>query len=134
MLKIPNKVVEKTIIERVLQLSAISVDSNAYKKATDDLVKLNDIEPLCSYLELKLRDWIKLGDLGNDKELVTKVMFQVSLSALPHYSNHSEVAVPILNVNCSAESITSGYIDLLLMEVKDVAPKKRFGREAAVIK
>ncbi|KAF9085347.1 hypothetical protein BGX27_003489, partial [Mortierella sp. AM989] len=130
MLKIPNKVVARTIIERVLQLSAISIDSNAYKKAIDDLIKLNDIRPLCSYLEPKMKDWIKLGNLYDDKELVTKIMFQVSLSAMPRYLNDTEVSVPIINVDCKKAHIGNGYIDLIIAEVKDTTqetkPKKRF--------
>ncbi|KAF9112921.1 hypothetical protein BGX27_002586 [Mortierella sp. AM989] len=131
MLKIPNKVVTGSIIERVLQLSAISTDSNAFRKAVDDLIKRNDIGPLCCYLEPKLKDWIKRGNLNDDRELVTKVMFQISLSAMPRYLSDTEIAVPIINVDSKKIFIANGYIDLLVAEIKDTshdpkAKKKRF--------
>ncbi|RUS20855.1 hypothetical protein BC937DRAFT_94202 [Endogone sp. FLAS-F59071] len=59
---------------------------------------------------LTLKEWIKLGNL-EDREVVTKVMFEVSLSIIPRYFNDAEVPVKV-------EGMKIGYLDLLIVEIK----------------
>jgi len=118
-LRLPNVVVTKTIVERVLQLCAIRISSSAFQKAVRDLTKHDNIDSLCSYLEPRLKDWIKRGNLSDDRELVTKVMFQASLSTIPHYLSETEVHVP--KVYSHKQYTSSGYIDLLLVETKPIS-------------
>jgi hypothetical protein len=122
---LPNVVVKKTIVERVLQLSAIGKSSDAFRSAINKLLVDNEIEPLCCYLEPRLKEWIKLGNLYDDRELVTKVMFQVSLSTIPNYFGETEVAIPVVNVHGEK----AGFADLLLAETTSSSSKttlKRF--------
>ncbi|RUS12616.1 hypothetical protein BC937DRAFT_87409 [Endogone sp. FLAS-F59071] len=117
-LRLPNTVVVKTIIERVLQLCNIHTSSNAYRNAVNQLITNDKLDFLCSYLEPKVKEWIKLGNLYDDRKLVTKVIFQVSLSTIPHYFNPVKVY-----------DKKEGYVDLLLVEIKPAsagAKPKRF--------
>ncbi|KAF9201189.1 hypothetical protein BGZ49_008578 [Haplosporangium sp. Z 27] len=117
-LMIPNTVVTKTIVERVLKPCTINTDSNAYRKAISDLIDKEDIGSLCQYLQPRLKEWIKRGNFGDDRELVTKVMFQISLSTIPQFLSDTEVAVPKIKATSQKYYTPTGYIDLLLVETR----------------
>ena len=75
---------------------------------------------------LKLKEWIKKGNLYDDRELVTKVMFHVSLSVIPNYLNETEVPI---NIYGDRVRVNTHYADLLIAEtrpVSDGAKKNRF--------
>ncbi|RUS16035.1 hypothetical protein BC937DRAFT_91677 [Endogone sp. FLAS-F59071] len=98
--RLPNTVITKTIIKRVLQLCNIQTGSAAFRNA----------------------EWIKLGNLLDDRELVTKTVFHVFLTMIPRYLNDTEVPVKI-------DGTKTGYLDLLIAETKPAsagARPKRF--------
>lgn len=128
LLRVPNALVTETIINQACRLHKINT-AIAFKTAVEDLIANNRIDLLCSYLEPKLKDWIKRGNLHDDRELVIKAIFQVSLSVLPSFFSDTEVSVPIINVRGKKQYTRSGYIDLLEVETKPVssgAKPKRF--------
>ncbi|KAF8971988.1 hypothetical protein BGZ46_010181 [Entomortierella lignicola] len=69
-------------------------------------------------LQPRLKEWIKRGNFGDDRELVTKVMFQISLSTIPQFLSDTEVAVPKIKATSQKYYTPTGYIDLLLVETR----------------
>ncbi|CAG8696728.1 15029_t:CDS:2 [Funneliformis caledonium] len=123
---VPNVTIMKTIIHRIINLCNIDTNSQDFKHAVNNLIHHHKIDTLCSYLQLKLKEWIKRGNLKDDRELVTKVMFHVSLSAIPNYLNDTEVPIVIYGHKMEANIC---YADLLIVEtrpVSDGAKKSRF--------
>ena len=114
-LRLPNIVVIKPIIHRIINLCSIDTNSQEFKRAVENLIHHHDISTLCLYLQSKLKEWIKRGNLYDDRELVTKVMFHVSLSTIPNYLNETEVPI---NIYSDRVLIKTCYADLLIAETR----------------
>ena len=76
----------------------------------------HNIDKLCLYIESNLLKYlIKLGNLSDDRELVTKIIFQMLLSNIPNYSINTEVEIK--------KNIL--YADLLMIENESDNNKRR---------
>lgn len=97
---------------------------NPLKNAINDLINNHNIESLCLYVERKLKELIKKGNLYDDRELVTKVLFHALF--LDNIPNHSvETEVPINDYRDEIKESSTLYADLLIVEVKSINNAKK---------
>jgi hypothetical protein len=96
-------------------------NANPLRHSIINLLNNHNIDEFCLYIESKLKEWIKRGNLNEDRELVTKVLFHSLLSNIPNYVIDTEVPI---NINNKMKVYTL-YTDLLIVEVKSANNTKQ---------
>ncbi|CAG8492947.1 20731_t:CDS:2 [Racocetra persica] len=88
---------------------------NSLKNCIDSLLTDHNIEELCIYVQSKLKNWIKKGNLYEDRELVTKILFHALLSDLPNYLVDTEIPIEVYRNKVKVHTF---YADLSVVELK----------------
>ncbi|CAG8586634.1 20826_t:CDS:2 [Rhizophagus irregularis] len=112
-----GKMPPKRYIHVIIDFKKCNTNS-LLRHGINSLLNDHNIDELCLYIESKLKEWIKRGNLYEDRELVTKVLFHALLSDIPNYYVDTEVPIDI----CHNVSL---YADLLIVELKSADNTKR---------
>ncbi|GBB89570.1 hypothetical protein RclHR1_01630008 [Rhizophagus clarus] len=92
------------------------------KHGINSLLNDHNIDELCLYIESKLKEWIKRGNLRDDRELVTKLMFHTLLSNIPNYFVDTEVPIDVCHNKVKSCTL---FADLLIVEAKSANNAKQ---------
>ncbi|GBB99120.1 hypothetical protein RclHR1_03420003 [Rhizophagus clarus] len=115
-----KKIPPKRHIHVIIVLN--NCNMNLLRYGINNLLNNHNIDELCLYVESKLKEWIKKGNLRDDRELVTKVIFHTLLSNIPNYSIDTEVPIDVCHKRVKTNTL---YADLLIVEIKSANNAKR---------
>ncbi|CAG8520399.1 16181_t:CDS:2 [Funneliformis caledonium] len=92
------------------------------RNCINSLLHDHNIDKLCLYVEPKLKELIKKGNLYDDRELVIKVIFHALLLDIPNHFVDTEVPINVYEVKRNNNFL---YADLLIVEIKSTENSKR---------
>ncbi|CAI2193233.1 10471_t:CDS:10, partial [Funneliformis geosporum] len=98
-------------------------NTNSLRNGINCLLNDHNVDKLCLYIEPKLKELIKRGNLYDDRELVTKVLFHALLLDIPNHLVDTEVPINVYHNKVKKNNTL--YADLLIVEVNN-AKRNRF--------